>query len=1107
MFKGLKLVILTFLMLGIIPFILAWTIEFTNPIDASFVNRNYILVNVTSSAANTTNITIDLYDSSWLLNNTNSTSSEQSWLFTNFTDLSEGIYYINATATDNESNTENVTGNVTIDLTNPSIWYSEPTDNGTTVNRPYILINVTSDDTNLENVTIYIYNSSFDIINATQNTTSENYMSYYLNYSVPSNDTYYFNATVYDKAGNFNYTELWNVTVNTTMPNVEPNVSMNSPGNNSNSSQEYVILNVTVYDFNLDNLTVRFYGDDSPINTTLDRINGTEVTYNWTPSSDGLHNWTAIADDGTANSTYEYYYFTIDSTAPTITVHTPSSSGTTIYYNNLTFNITANDDRLKNITLRVYNSIWVLINSTTNITNNTQSTIYKVLSNRADDTYYYNITAYDTFGNFNISNGNITINTNAPSITLHNPKDIMYTNSSMLLNFSISSASNFTCYYILNEQNNSITNCTAAYTTYFNTTTTINTFTLYVDAYSGLSSNETARFMVGDSSNTLESNNPIVNINSTNSNYTNIFVPSNISLTQVRVESNTSGNETIRVYFINISSNTAQSTLYLSNALNVTRNSTTARYVVEFPNNLTIFGPSNWTGELGLPTNVPGSSVSITPTSGMTVSVSKAISIGYSSRLNLSKSVKINFTGESGKIIGYDEGSGTIVRISNTCPSANNQTQIDLNFTGQYTECIISSGNDSIVWTKHLSRYVTFTEATTDSGDNGDDDGGGRHSSGSSTSGEYLYVPNVTVSNDTDKVTLTEYISRQYNGSRVINVNKPGMPLTYLSLWINVSENKSNTIDITSQSNNPSNQDIDAKIYRYILLNTSLNPGYIHDVTIKFKLSKSWISLNNLTADNITLYYFDEGWKSTNTSRYSEDTGYIYYSSNIIGLKSFAIGGQIAYRPISAEKNKTETNPNVTKEVLDLGNESEANNVEVKEESRGFFSNAGVTLRHFFKGVSDYVSELKLIKNKQSLVIFAISCILTVMLGVIAVIIVYKNHKIDKKEEEIIVNKAPVRKVSKSSYEEEPPTKETIITTTVEKKAPEIQPLQNTEMYLKKINQLLTQCEYSLDNGKPEEAKKYYDEAKSIYFKANMSYEHKVKVYDKIIELHGKINR
>ncbi|MDP4039540.1 MAG: LamG domain-containing protein [Candidatus Pacearchaeota archaeon] len=132
-------------------------------------------------------------------------------------------------------------------------------------------------------------------------------------------DNQYFQYKFDFTTDNASYTpELYNVTVDYTILNSAPTTTLNSPSNNSYQNDiSSILLNATVNDLDLNNMTVWFYGGYpngtfSIINTTYNQTNGTSVTYNWTGlSALGQYNWTVIANDGTANSTNEYFFFNL----------------------------------------------------------------------------------------------------------------------------------------------------------------------------------------------------------------------------------------------------------------------------------------------------------------------------------------------------------------------------------------------------------------------------------------------------------------------------------------------------------------------------------------------------------------------------------------------------------------------------------------------------------------------------------------------------------------------------------------------------------------------------------------------------------------------------
>ena len=102
------------------------TINFTalTETSGSVYIRTNIVVNVTANDTNFANLTINLYNSSSLVNSTSTTSTN---LFLNFTNLTSGIYYFNATATDTTNNRNySETRNVTIDTIPPLIVINYP---------------------------------------------------------------------------------------------------------------------------------------------------------------------------------------------------------------------------------------------------------------------------------------------------------------------------------------------------------------------------------------------------------------------------------------------------------------------------------------------------------------------------------------------------------------------------------------------------------------------------------------------------------------------------------------------------------------------------------------------------------------------------------------------------------------------------------------------------------------------------------------------------------------------------------------------------------------------------------------------------------------------
>ena len=99
-------------------------VQFVAPTETPGIvlNRTNVLVNVTATDLNLTNITIYVYNSTSLINSTTTLASPN---FVNFTNLTNGLYYFNATALDlagnlNSTETRNVTINADLPPTSDS---------------------------------------------------------------------------------------------------------------------------------------------------------------------------------------------------------------------------------------------------------------------------------------------------------------------------------------------------------------------------------------------------------------------------------------------------------------------------------------------------------------------------------------------------------------------------------------------------------------------------------------------------------------------------------------------------------------------------------------------------------------------------------------------------------------------------------------------------------------------------------------------------------------------------------------------------------------------------------------------------------------------------
>lgn len=178
-------------------------VNYTSGNDTTYWGLDYILVNVsinTTTILNATSFSINLYNSSYSLVSNSSNSSEVN-LFTNFTNLSYGTYYFNATVINGTHNFSTDTYVVTLEEV-PLVYVNYSEGNLSCHDTIEVFVNNTETIPN-GNTTFYIYDEVNQLIyNETKNdtgvfgfnyTTGFGYYVYNLtidngteNYSIPS---------------------------------------------------------------------------------------------------------------------------------------------------------------------------------------------------------------------------------------------------------------------------------------------------------------------------------------------------------------------------------------------------------------------------------------------------------------------------------------------------------------------------------------------------------------------------------------------------------------------------------------------------------------------------------------------------------------------------------------------------------------------------------------------------------------------------------------------------------------------------------------------------------------------------------------------------------
>ena len=161
-------------------------------------------------------------------------------------------------------------------------------------------------------------------------------------------------------------------------------------------------------------------------------------------------------------------------------------------------------------------------------------------------------------------------------------------------------------------------------------------------------------------------------------------------------------------------------------ALNITAstiiNTIPVQVAVYIPRGTIVSAPTSWDGTINVPTVQPNNTITVTPDSGKTATVGAVIEVGYGDvPLTFSKAVRILIPGQAGNDAGYYR-NGTFTKIT-TVMAADSQDAGDALAAGGDGK--ISVGSDLVIWTKHFTQFVTYTQTSNGSTDSPGPGGGG----------------------------------------------------------------------------------------------------------------------------------------------------------------------------------------------------------------------------------------------------------------------------------------------------------------------------------------------------------------------------------------------
>ncbi|MFD0676265.1 MULTISPECIES: S-layer homology domain-containing protein [unclassified Paenibacillus] len=167
-----------------------------------------------------------------------------------------------------------------------------------------------------------------------------------------------------------------------------------------------------------------------------------------------------------------------------------------------------------------------------------------------------------------------------------------------------------------------------------------------------------------------------------------LIIPSGVTNAKVQVTPTTVGD-------------TKQATMPLVEAKETT---SIGEVSVSLPSGVTISAPAAWDGTIKLPEVLSNNSVAAT--NGI---VSAVIEVGVPElTLTFDKAVRLSIPNQAGKLAGFVR-DGVIAPITNTL-TADTQEEADSKLSAG-GEAKIDVGNDLVIWTKHFTKFVSYTES------------------------------------------------------------------------------------------------------------------------------------------------------------------------------------------------------------------------------------------------------------------------------------------------------------------------------------------------------------------------------------------------------------
>jgi hypothetical protein len=379
--------------------------------DGLIVSGDTITAEVNVVEPNEANITFYLYDSSFNLASTPVAYTDKRrvlpWVL-----LADGLYYYNVTVYDiygHSNSTE--TRTVTLDNGLPIVSYGEGVEaDDSYFARNYIYVNVSYVEDNFENITFILSNQSSVISSQTFVDGTKSF-----NFTGLDDLEYYYNVTVYDKAGNLGNPATRKITLDNSAPVVDFGVL--TEADNNNVSHNWVFVDGVVTEPYFSNVTFGLF-DNFGNEVVSQTFSDSTRSFNFSGLSTGFYEYNISSYDKAGNlGNSVTRRIGVDVSGPSINIISPQAKA---YGNgtNLLLNYSVTD------LIAGVNTCWYNVNGGANATTDCLGSSAITVEDGQHTVYFY---ANDTFGNLGTKQVTFLVSTAGPAVTLNEPaNDTVY---------------------------------------------------------------------------------------------------------------------------------------------------------------------------------------------------------------------------------------------------------------------------------------------------------------------------------------------------------------------------------------------------------------------------------------------------------------------------------------------------------------------------------------------------------------------------------------------------------------------------------------------------------------------------------------------------------